>query len=91
MAGVDLGYDTDGLRQGGREALGAGQVAAGAAGILRGAPARRRRSVWWPAPRRWPPRWRDPGRRTWRSPSGCTPTTSTSTPGPAGRRVPETG
>ena len=37
MAGVDLGYDTDGLRQGGREALGAGQVASGAAGILRGA------------------------------------------------------
>ena len=32
MAGVDLGYDTDGLRQGGREALGAGQVASGAAG-----------------------------------------------------------
>src|SRR5512132_1952717 len=37
MAGVDLGYDTDGRRQGGREALGAGQVASGAAGILRGA------------------------------------------------------
>jgi hypothetical protein len=34
---VDLGYDADGLRQGGREARGAGDVAAGAAGILRGA------------------------------------------------------
>jgi hypothetical protein len=37
MAGVDLAYDSDGLRRGGREALGAGGVASGAAGILRGA------------------------------------------------------
>ena len=37
MAGVDLAYDSDGLRSGGREALGAGQVASGAAGTLRGA------------------------------------------------------
>jgi hypothetical protein len=35
--GVDLGYDSDGLRRGGREALGAGEVASGAAGTLRGA------------------------------------------------------
>ena len=34
---VDLGYDSDGLRQGGREARAAGELAAGAAGILRGA------------------------------------------------------
>ena len=37
MAGVDLAYDSDGLRSGGREALGAGEVASGAAGTLRGA------------------------------------------------------
>jgi hypothetical protein len=34
---VDLGYDSDGLRHGGRGARDAGEVAAGAAGILRGA------------------------------------------------------
>lgn len=34
---VDLAYDADGLRQGGREARGAGDVAADAAGTLRGA------------------------------------------------------
>ncbi|HWM58885.1 MAG TPA: hypothetical protein VNO83_13710 [Pseudonocardia sp.] len=33
---VDMGYETGGLRQGGSRALGAGQTAAGAAGILRG-------------------------------------------------------
>jgi hypothetical protein len=33
---VDMGYETGGLRQGGSQALGAGQTAAGAAGILRG-------------------------------------------------------
>ena len=32
MAGVDLAYDSDGLRSGGREALGAGEVASGANG-----------------------------------------------------------
>jgi len=31
-----MGYETGGLRQGGSRALGAGQTAAGAAGILRG-------------------------------------------------------
>ena len=31
-----MGYETGGLRQGGSQALGAGQTAAGAAGILRG-------------------------------------------------------
>ena len=33
---VDMGYETGGLRQGGSRARGAGQTAAGAAGILRG-------------------------------------------------------
>jgi hypothetical protein len=33
---VDMGYETGGLRQGGSQALSAGQTAAGAAGILRG-------------------------------------------------------
>jgi hypothetical protein len=33
---VDMGYRTGGLRHGGNQALGAGQTAAGAAGILRG-------------------------------------------------------
>lgn len=37
MAGTDPAYDTDGLRRGGRQALDAGQVAAGAADLLRGA------------------------------------------------------
>jgi hypothetical protein len=37
LMSVDMGYESGGLRQGGSRALGAGQTAAGAAGILRGA------------------------------------------------------
>ena len=77
MAGVDLAYDSDGLRSGGRAALGAGEVAAGAAGTCAARPARRPRWVWSRAPKRWPPRWPGPATRTWRWPSGCTPVTST--------------